>query len=92
MPEKKMSTFYGFGGFSVCCSLDHVKKLKTVALFGKIILFSNNFKIYKHLNFIYKICKWSKKVLKKEALIFLMIALLIKKRSPPLIKAKKNVQ
>ena len=33
----------------------------------------------------------SKKVLEKEALIFLMMALLFEKRSPPLTKVKKNV-
>ena len=35
--------------------------------------------------------KWSKKVLKKRAIFFLMIELLIEKRSPPIIKIKKNV-
>ena len=34
--------------------------------------------------------KFSQKILKKEALSFLVMALLAEKKSPPLIKVKKN--
>ena len=34
--------------------------------------------------------KWAKKILKKESLSFLVMALLIEKRSPPLLKVYRN--